>query len=175
TIDASLFGVWYFGVLDADDPMVESTMRAVEERLWVKTEVGGMARYENDTYYQVSQDIANVPGNPWFICTLWLAQYRIARAKKSEELKEALGLMKWVTDHALDSGVLAEQVHPHTDAPLSVSPLTWSHAQYVTAVMEYLHKLFELKRRESIGQPVLDERRDPNTMPARMEEFRLKK
>jgi oligosaccharide amylase len=176
TIDASLFGVWYFGVLDAADPMVEATMKAIEERLWVKTAVGGLARYENDTYHQVSNDIENVPGNPWFICTLWLAQYRIARARSSEELKEALSLIEWVTSHALDSGVLAEQVNPYTDAPLSVSPLTWSHAQMVTAVMEYLEKLRELNLCQSCGQPAFSyERRNPGTMPARMEEFRLRK
>src|SRR5947199_7129209 len=34
--------------------------------------VGGVARYENDYYHRISNDIAAVPGNPWFICTLWL-------------------------------------------------------------------------------------------------------
>ena len=43
-----------------------------------------------------------------------------------------------VRDHALPSGVLAEQVNPYTNEPLSVSPLTWSHAAFVTAVLEYL-------------------------------------
>ncbi|MEO1237719.1 MAG: hypothetical protein AAFX76_13105, partial [Planctomycetota bacterium] len=39
------------------------------------------------------------------------------------------------------SGVLAEQVHPETNAPLSVSPLTWSHATVVATVSQYLAKL----------------------------------
>ena len=39
------------------------------------TAIGGLARYENDYYMQVSHDIANVPGNPWFIGTLWLAAF----------------------------------------------------------------------------------------------------
>jgi GH15 family glucan-1,4-alpha-glucosidase len=29
-------------------------------------------------------------------------------------------------------------VHPYTNAPLSVSPLTWSHATLVMAVREYV-------------------------------------
>jgi hypothetical protein len=33
---------------------------------------------------------------------------------------------------------MAEQVHPHTNAPLSVSPLTWSHATLVMTVREYM-------------------------------------
>ena len=37
-----------------EDEMVENTMRAVEEKLWVKTEIGGIARFENDDYMRVS-------------------------------------------------------------------------------------------------------------------------
>jgi hypothetical protein len=37
--------------------------------------------------------------------------------------------------------VLAEQVHPYTNAPMSVAPLTWSHATYVSTVQAYLEKL----------------------------------
>ena len=33
------------------------TMEAVRERLWVKTAIGGVARYENDYYHQVSREI----------------------------------------------------------------------------------------------------------------------
>ena len=33
---------------------------------------------------------------------------------------------------------MAEQVDPFTNAPLSVSPLTWSHAAFVSTVHEYL-------------------------------------
>ena len=156
TIDASLYGIWYFGLLPPDDPMVRSTMEAVRQRLWSKTEVGGLARYENDCYHQVTGDVANVPGNPWFICTLWLAEYQIALADSEQALEQARGLIEWVIGHALDSGVLAEQVHPYSDEPLSVSPLTWSHAQLVTTVMEYLFKLRQLKLCGACGQPIFD-------------------
>ena len=43
--------------------------------------------------------------------------------------------------HELPGGLLSEQVDPHTGAPLSVSPLTWSHAELVVTVEEYLTKL----------------------------------
>jgi GH15 family glucan-1,4-alpha-glucosidase len=36
--------------------------------------------------------------------------------------------------------VLAEQVHPITGHPLSVSPLTWSHSAFVWAVLLYVEK-----------------------------------
>jgi GH15 family glucan-1,4-alpha-glucosidase len=36
--------------------------------------------------------------------------------------------------------VLSEQVDPYTKAPISVSPLTWSHATVVSLVNEYVRK-----------------------------------
>jgi len=42
--------------------------------------------------------------------------------------------------HALPSGVMAEQVHPFTNEPISVSPLTWIHATFVLTVCEYLDR-----------------------------------
>ncbi|GAB4526247.1 MAG: glycoside hydrolase family 15 protein [Anaerolineales bacterium] len=134
TVDASLVGLWQFGMFSPQDARIIATMQAIRERLWVKTEVGGVARYENDYYHQVSQDLANVPGNPWFICTLWLAEWHIVNGEHAQ----ALELLRWVAEHALPSGVLAEQVNPYTNAPLSVSPLTWSHATFVSVVRAYL-------------------------------------
>jgi GH15 family glucan-1,4-alpha-glucosidase len=140
TIDASLFGLWYLGMFPVDDDRILATMRAVRDRLWVRTEVGGVARYEGDYYHQQTKEVDNVPGNPWVICTLWLAQWYIARARTRKELDRALEHLRWAQATALPSGVMAEQVHPYTGAPLSVSPLTWSHATFVQAVREYLDK-----------------------------------
>jgi glucoamylase len=166
TIDASLSGVWYFGMLEPDDPAVVSTVKAVRDRLWVKTDVGGIARYENDNYHRVGHDIDKVPGNPWFVCTLWLAEYYIALAGSIEELKGATDLVEWVINHALPSGVLAEQVDPFSHAPLSVSPLTWSHAQLVTTVMEYLEKVRTLSKCSACQRPSFDYvRRDTGVVP----------
>lgn len=137
-IDASLAGLWQYGMYAPDDPKVVATMSAIRERLWVKTEVGGIARYENDNYHQVSQDIENVPGNPWFITTLWLAEWVAVTARNAEDLQRSRDLLAWVAERALPSGVLAEQVHPYTNAPLSVSPLTWSHAVYIATVQAWL-------------------------------------
>jgi len=159
TVDASLWAIFKFHLFEVEDPRVESTMRAVEQKLWVKTRVGGVARYENDYYHRVSSDIAAVPGNPWFICTLWMADYYIACAKSIAELKAAIPIFEWTAAHALESGVLAEQVNPYTNAPLSVSPLTWSHATVVSTTIKYLEKLEQLQLCESCNQPVYRLRR----------------
>jgi ferredoxin len=158
-LDASLYAIFKFHLFEADDPRVESTMRQVESKLWVKTRVGGLARYENDYYHRISNDIAAVPGNPWFICTLWLADYFITRAQTLGELKMALPIFEWTASHALESGVLAEQVNPYTNDPISVSPLTWSHATVVSTAIKYLEKLEELQVCGTCNQPIFRLRR----------------
>jgi GH15 family glucan-1,4-alpha-glucosidase len=154
TTDASVFGVVELGVLPPEDPQVEATMQQAEARLWVQTDVGGLARYENDSYQQVEkQDTQRVPGNPWFVSTLWLARYHLKRAGSAADLKRGLELIEWAARHALPSGVMAEQLHPTTGEPLSVSPLTWSQAAYVTAVEEYLARAHHLTACPTCGQP----------------------
>jgi GH15 family glucan-1,4-alpha-glucosidase len=43
-------------------------------------------------------------------------------------------------------GVMAEQVNPFTSEPLSVSPLTWSHAEYILTVRWYIGKYHRLQK-----------------------------
>lgn len=155
TVDSSLFGLVEFDVLPADDTQAVSTLSQVESRLWVHTDVGGLARYENDRYYQVEkQDLAKVPGNPWFIATLWLARWHLRRAGTPEELSRGRDLIAWAARNSLPSGTMAEQLHPYTGEPLSVSPLTWSQAAYVLAVREYVDRSGQLAACRTCGQPV---------------------
>lgn len=140
TIDSSLAGVFLFDVLQPDDSMVVNTMRQIEERLWVKTSVGGLARYEGDLYQRQETLYNTIPGNPWFVCTLWLAQWYIKAAKGRSDLAKAKEILLWTKKHALPSGMLAEQLDPIDGRPVSVSPLTWSHAAFVETVNKYLEK-----------------------------------
>lgn len=144
TLDASVLALSLFGMVEPDDPKMRATAEAIHERLWVQTPVGGLARYENDTYQSFSQDPETVPGNPWFITTLWLAQYYASVSTSRDDLKRTDDLLRWVEKNALPSGLLAEQLHPYTGDLLSVSPLTWSHAEYVTTVHMYLEVLKRL-------------------------------
>jgi GH15 family glucan-1,4-alpha-glucosidase len=142
TRDSSLWGLFAFGLYAPHHPRIIASMADLRQSLWVKTSVGGMARYENDYYYSAGTE---VPGNPWFVCTLWLADFMCETAKDEAELQQALEIMVWVADHALQSGVLAEQVHPFTGEPLSVSPLTWSHAAFVATTQRILKRLEKIK------------------------------
>jgi glucoamylase len=131
TIDASMFGLFYFGAFSADDETVAGTMEAIEEKLWVTGDFGGIARFENDGYVKVSD---KTTGNAWFICTLWLADFYISKG----DLPKALEIINWTAKRALPSGVLAEQLSPIDGSPVSVSPLTWSHSTFVATVRNYL-------------------------------------
>ncbi len=144
TLDASLYGLFSFGVFTADDPRVVRTMEAVQDSLWVKTRVGGLSRYTGDWYFRKSEDPAKVPGNPWLLTTIWLGEWNTAKARSREELVLARGLLEWVADHRMESGILPEQIDPYSGQPLSVAPLTWSHGAYILAVVNYLDRYRDL-------------------------------
>ena len=142
TLDmSSIYAIYRFGILHLEDPKVTAAVKLVEDRLWCKTPIGGMPRYEGDRYYRDSHD---VQGNPWIITTLWLTQYYIAIAKQENDLQMVRQHFDWVVKYALPSGILSEQLHPHTGAQISTAPLTWSHSEFVITVIEYLEKLEEL-------------------------------
>lgn len=149
TVDMSgVYGVWRFGVLPSNDARLprafESSVRALSQG--VKT--GGIARYEGDIYYrhEGEKDTTGerLAGNPWIITTLWYAEYLTAIARSEEDFARVRTILDWVVRHAEPSGVLPEQVDAETGAPLSATPLMWSHAAYVSAVIAYLNRLEQL-------------------------------
>jgi GH15 family glucan-1,4-alpha-glucosidase len=146
TLESSVYGIFEFGVLPADDERVVKTMVSIKEGLSVKTNIGGIARYHNDYYFQRSMDIDQVPGNPWIICTLWVAEWEIECAKTIEELVTPRKTLEWVVKYAMESGVLSEQLDPLDGSPVSVAPLTWSHATFILTVVKYLNKVEELRK-----------------------------
>ena len=87
-----------------------------------------------------------VPGNPWLITTLWNAQWHIACAKTLADLENPNHTIEWIKQYASPAGILAEQLHPYTGAPLSVAPLTWSHATYVETILQFVKKEKEIRK-----------------------------
>ena len=100
-----------------------------------------MARYVGDKYYRLDD---NIPGNPWFVTTLWTIQYKISIAKNEKDLKEIDYLLSWISGYKNFSGMLSEQVNPFNGEQISVSPLIWSHAEFVSTVIEYMDRGKEL-------------------------------
>lgn len=141
SIDASLFALSIFESAEDTDGKIRATLNTVREKLWCKSHIGGIARYENDPYQAVMRPSGDIPGNPWIITTLWYAQHLLREARNENEMEGVMNLLSWVSDRAFPSGVLPEQLNPFTGDPISVSPLAWSHAEYVITVQRYLEKL----------------------------------
>lgn len=139
TVDcSSAYGIFKFGVLDIADERLVKSFAVTEDRLSMKNSVEGIARYEGDTYYGVGGDAL---GNPWFITSLWLAQYKIAKSSGLDDLEEGKKWLNWSFKNSLPSGVMSEQLNPYSGEPLSAAPLAWSHAEFVSTIFLFLEKI----------------------------------
>lgn len=139
TIDmSSFYGAFKFGMLDISEEHIQESLKTIEEKLCLTGGITGVPRYVNDNYYRTGPF---APSNPWFVTTLWRAQYYITKAQNEEDLEIVKDCFAWVCRYALPSGVLSEQLNPFTGDQLSAAPLTWSHAEFVNTVIDYLEKL----------------------------------
>jgi GH15 family glucan-1,4-alpha-glucosidase len=129
--------------LNIDDEQLKTAYEMAKKRLFVNTKIGGVMRFENDEYHRVSYDL---PGNPWFIATLWCAQYEIAKAKKLSDLKSAKEKIDWAIKNSQRSGIMSEQVRADNGVQVSAAPLTWSHGEYVSTVVDFVEKRKKLSK-----------------------------
>lgn len=130
TLDiSSLYAVVMFGYHANDLDKISSTVENIESQILNSSPSMGAARYENDNYFLSKRQYT---GNPWFVTTLWMAQYYL-RAKNNEKAYKCLN---WVLEHSLPSKVLSEQVDPETGTIVSVAPLVWSHAELVNTILD---------------------------------------
>lgn len=129
TLDiSSFYGVMTFGYYN-DTKIIHSTIECIESTLLDQSPSGGTPRYEHDHYFEVKNEHM---GNPWFVTTLWLAQYYV----RSKQINKATHYVDWTLSKTLTSGVLSEQINPEDSSPLSVTPLVWSHAELINTVLD---------------------------------------
>lgn len=139
TIDmSSFYGVFKFDVLPPEHELMQKSVKTIETMLSLKTGITGVPRYQNDNYYRIGKDM---PPNPWFITTLWLAQFYIREAKTEKDLDIVKECFNWIAKYALSTGVLSEQLHPYTGEQISAAPLVWAHAEFLITIIDYLEKL----------------------------------
>ncbi len=134
TPDASVLLLPRFGLVESTDPRMLQTADVISKELTVPL-IGGIARYKGDNYQRVKDDPA-VPGNPWIITTLWLADYLDQIGNKEKALEN----INWVINHAQPSGVFSEQINPYNGQPQSVSPLVWSHSEFVITLLNRINR-----------------------------------
>ncbi len=130
TLDLSnVYGALMFATKAFGGKAIRSTFAVIDNELLNSSPSGGAPRYEGDQYFAADP---GYKGNPWFIATLWVAQYYLQLARTPD----AEALVDWTLAHALPSGVLSEQVDPSDGAPISVTPLVWSHAELINTLLD---------------------------------------
>jgi GH15 family glucan-1,4-alpha-glucosidase len=133
TLDSSSFyGVVKFG-LPIDKSVLQATIHAIENDLLDKIETKGLPRYSFDNYFAISKGHI---GNPWVVTTLWYAQFKLMSGERDVCNKYLL----WAKKTALPSGALPEQSHPINGSAVSVTPLVWSHAEFLYTILELQKK-----------------------------------
>lgn len=127
---ANMYGPYMYAKLPLDDARMTGTVAKVEQELFKRGPIGGVIRYFGDDYFLAKRQYG---GNPWIVCTLWLAQYYIS-AQRDEE---AYALITWALDRQSPSGMLGEQFDPEDGMSVGVAPLVWSHAEVVNTILDY--------------------------------------
>ena len=127
---SSFYGAWRYGIIQVDSPIAQACAQTLYDRLQNPGKAGGFPRRADDYYFKTELPLSN----PWILSTLWMAQFEIQRGN----LEQAEDAMRWASYHALPSGALPEQIHPETGGPLSATPLTWSHAEYIKTMVMLL-------------------------------------
>ncbi len=131
TLDiSSFFGPYMYAALPQTDPRMTGMLARVTDRIVQTTPIGGVLRSEHDYYFLAKQQYR---GNPWIVCSLWLAQYYIS----TRDLEKATVLIDWAVARATPSGMLSEQFDPEDGHAISVTPLVWSHAEFINTMIDF--------------------------------------
>jgi len=126
---SAVFGAFLFGLFDANSEQMIAAVETTKQTFNVSKDVPALPRYENDDYRRSHSEVT---GNWWYITSLWLAQYAIE--KDDDEL--AMQVLNWVKAHALHTGMFGEQIDPTDHTIISPAPLTWSHAEYISTLLD---------------------------------------
>lgn len=142
TFDDTLDTSSFYGIMmyefykpeESSELLVNAVKKLNNELINPNHEVGGMPRYTNDYYFRTSDD--SWP-NPWIITTLWLAQFYV----KVNQIDKAQDIINWTHTKMFPSGLMSEQINPNNGAQMSVSPLVWSHAEYINTALDLHDKI----------------------------------
>lgn len=132
TIDlSSIYGAYMFGLFPVDSKETVQAVATAESTLRSVLTKVGFPRYEHDTYRRADEHSL---GNVWFVTSLWMAQYYLEVGREDD----ARQIIDWTRHSMEDTGVLTEQIDPRTGEAVSVSPLAWSQAEYLSTLLDTL-------------------------------------
>jgi len=124
-LDASLLLIPLVGFLPADDPRVQGTLKAIENKLLVNDEF--VLRYELDN----SSD-GLPPGEGAFLaCSFWLVDNYILQGRH----EDARRLFERLLARCNDVGLLAEELDPASGRMLGNFPQAYSHVGLINCAL----------------------------------------
>lgn len=130
TIDcSSVFGAYIFGLFPDNEYQIKSSIETLEKVFGINNGVLALPRYEGDVY-RMHDGISNY----WPVTSFWLAQYYIAHGQH----EKAEQIIDWINNKSLSTGVMPEQIDPATNQIVAPAPLTWTHAEYVSTLLDLI-------------------------------------
>jgi GH15 family glucan-1,4-alpha-glucosidase len=126
TLDSSsLYGAFMFGLFDIES---EEIVRSITTAREILSNGSLYTRFVGDDYYGET-----ATPNLWPVAALWMAEIALER----DEVDEAESILRSVIALRSSGGMLPEQVAAATHEPTSLSPLVWSHAELISALIDY--------------------------------------
>ena len=126
---SSTFGAYMFGLFDVDSIELTDSVKTLKNIFTVNKNIEAYPRYENDNYHRVDP---NTQGNWWFIPSLWMAQYNL----ETGNIDSAMSILSWAQKCSMETGVMSEQINPHDNTMIAPAPLAWSHAEFVSTLLD---------------------------------------
>ena len=122
---SSLYGAFMFGLYNIDSDTMTAAIATAQT---VLQRNNLYARFVGDSYYGNS-----TTPNLWPVVSLWMAEIALER----DDVGAADSIIAAVLALRSSGGMLPEQVDPETFAATSLSPLVWSHAELISALIDY--------------------------------------
>jgi GH15 family glucan-1,4-alpha-glucosidase len=122
---SSLYGAFMFGLFDSEGEQVKRAITTARGT-FPKGEL--YTRFVGDDYYGKPE-----ASNRWPIVSLWMAEIALER----DEMEKAEAIIRAVVSLRGDGVMIPEQVSPTATTPTSLAPLVWSHAELISALIDY--------------------------------------
>jgi len=129
TLDASALLIPVMKFMPINDPRVQATVARIEEQL---TRGGLVFRFDPEALPTPLGHPLGAAEGAFLPCTFWLA----SALAMGGEAERAEAILERVETTAGELGLLAEEMDPMTGAFLGNTPLLFSHAEYLKAVLE---------------------------------------
>jgi GH15 family glucan-1,4-alpha-glucosidase len=124
-LDASLLLLPLVGFLPADDPRIQGTLRAIEDRLLVDGEF--VLRYETED----AGDGLPAGEGVFLACSFWLVDNYVLQGRDADARK----LFERLLSRCNDVGLLAEEFDPQSGRMLGNFPQAYSHVGLINCAL----------------------------------------